>query len=100
MLNPKTHRPIPGKTAPVSGFMFFWFLQWTRARGFDWDAFDPAQPETFVDSVQQMIPLTTNLHVGAHGVHRHSGPVWLFFMWPRFDGFIFMEDEIVPTTPQ
>ena len=95
-LNPKTHQPISGKTAPVEIFMFYWFLQWTKSRGFDWTAFDPASPETFVDSVQQMVPLITNLHIGAHGAHRHSGPVWLFFMWPRVDGFIYMSDEEQP----
>lgn len=95
--NPKTHQPIPGKMAPVNVFMFYWFLQWTKVRGFDWSAFDPATPETFVDGLQNMIPLTTNVHIGAHGVHRHSGPVWLFFMWPRTDGFVYMPDEIPQT---
>jgi hypothetical protein len=92
-LHPKTSLPLPGKTAPAKGFLFFWFLEWTKARGFDWNAFDPAKPETFVDSVQQMIPLITNVHTGGHGVHRHSAPVWLFLMWPRKEGFIYFRDE-------
>lgn len=92
ILDPKTHQPT-GKTAPADAFMLSWFLEWTKHRGFDWEAFDPAKPETFVDSIQQMLPLITNLHTGAHGVHRHSGPVWLFFMWPRKPGFVYMPDE-------
>jgi hypothetical protein len=47
----------------------------TEARGFDWQAFDPVKPETFVDSPQNMLPLHMKFHRSpTHGIHHRSFP--------------------------
>jgi hypothetical protein len=67
-----------------------------EARGFDWRAFDPAKPETFVDSPQNMLPLHMKFHRSTtHGIHHRSFPTFVFQGYPRKAGFIFSPDEIV-----
>ena len=36
--------------------------QVTALGGFDWQAFDPAKPETFIESSQNMLPLAAKFH--------------------------------------
>ncbi|WP_296661916.1 hypothetical protein [Paraburkholderia sp.] len=43
-------------------------------QGFDRDAFDPARPETFVDSVYNQLPLCELDHRGRHEESIASGP--------------------------
>lgn len=92
VLDPHTDQPT-GEVAPVKGFMIYWILEWTKFRGFDWEAFDPTKPETFVDSPQNMAPIAKIFHTGKRGVHRHSFPFWLFWAWPRLPGFVYTADE-------
>jgi len=64
-------------------------------RGFDWKAFDPAKPETFVDSMQNMLPLHPKFHRSpTHGVHHRPWPTFVFQGYPRKAGFVFTADEL------
>ena len=92
ILDPATDQPT-GEMAPVEDFLIFHILEWTKFRGFDWSAFDPAKPETFVDSVQNMLPISKLFHTGKRGIHRHSLPFFIFFAWPRLPGFVYTPDE-------
>lgn len=66
-----------------------------RLRGFDWHAFDPAKPETFVDSAQNMLVLHMLFHrAPGHGIHHATFPVFIFQAFPRVPGFVFMPDEL------
>jgi len=66
-----------------------------RSRGFDWDAFDPAHPETFIDSLENMLVLHAKFHRHKdHGIHALSFPVWIFQAFPRVSGFVFSADEL------
>lgn len=67
-----------------------------EVRGFDWHAFDPAHPETFVDSMENMLVLHAKFHRHKdHGIHMMSLPVWLFQAMPRVPGFVFTPDEVL-----
>jgi len=80
---------------PVEQSLLWVVIQLTKARGFDWDAFDPTKPETFVDSMANMLVLHKKFHRGPqHGVHAESMPVWNFQLWPRVPGFIYSPDEL------
>ena len=80
----------------VKWLAIYWIIKLTEARGFDWKAFDPAKPETFVDSPQNMIPLTAKLHrLKGHGIHLVPFPIWVVQAWPRKDEFVFSPDEEV-----
>ncbi|MPV55838.1 hypothetical protein CFB46_12280 [Burkholderia sp. HI2761] len=63
-------------------------------QGFDWEAFDPARPETFVDSTYNQLLLCALHHRGKdHGRHEESDPVWSVqaFLLP---GFVYSPDEL------
>jgi hypothetical protein len=80
---------------PVEQSLVWMMIQITKARGFDWAAFDPNKPETFVDSWQNMLPLHKKFHRGKqHGAHETTAPIWGFQMFPRRPGFIFSPDEM------
>lgn len=65
-----------------------------EARGFDWQAFDPAKPELFVDSMENMLVLHAKFHRHKnHGIHERTFPTWIFQAFPRVPGFIFTPDE-------
>ncbi|AJX59573.1 hypothetical protein [Burkholderia pseudomallei] len=66
-----------------------------EVRGFDWSSFDPSRPETFVDSMANMLVLHSKFHRGhGHGIHELTLPVWIFQALPRNPGFIFSPDEL------
>jgi len=66
-----------------------------KLRGFDWAAFDPSMPETFVDSPQNMLVLHERFHrAPGHGIHHSSMPVFVFQAFPRKPGFVYMPDEL------
>ncbi len=93
VLDLQTHLPT-GDTYPVEQSLLWMVLQITKARGFDWGAFDPSNPEQFVDSMANMLVLHETLHIGAqHGIHEKSLPVWAFHMFPRVAGFVYTPDE-------
>lgn len=94
VLDLKTDLPT-GETYPVEKSFIWVLLQITILRGFDWASFDPAVPETFVDSAANMLVLNEKFHRSAgYGVHHHTFPIWSFFAFPRVDGFVSNPDEL------
>jgi hypothetical protein len=82
-------------TFPVSKSLIGMLLALTSARGFDWHAFDPAYPESFVDSAANMLVLHEKFHRSSgYGIHHHTLPIWLFQAFPRVPGFIYSPDEL------
>lgn len=80
--------------APVEGFLIYWIAKLAAARGFDWTAFDPAMPEQFIDSPQNMLVLHEKFHrAPSHGIHMRTAPTFLFQAFPRKEHFIFTLDE-------
>lgn len=80
---------------PVSELLIGMIVAITKWRGFDWSAFDPSHPETFVDSRANMLPLNVKMHRHAgHGIHHLSLPLWIFQAFPRVPGFVFSADEL------
>lgn len=73
-----------------------WMLcKLAEAKGFDWETFDPAQPEHFVDSMANMLVLHAKFHRHKdHGIHAMSFPEWIFQAFPRIPGFVFTPDEV------
>lgn len=83
------------RTYPANRSLIWMICTLAKLRGFDWNAFDPAQPETFVDSPQNMLVLHEVFHRSpGHGVHHASLPVFIFQAFPRVPGFVFMPDEL------
>lgn len=80
---------------PVEQSLIWMIIQISKARGFDWVKFDPENPETFVDSWPNMLPLNKKFHRGPqHGAHENSAPVWGFQAFPRKKGFVYSPDEL------
>jgi hypothetical protein len=95
VLDPITDQPT-GETFPAEQSAVWMICKITEARGFDWHAFDPGKPETFVDSMQNMLPLAEKFHRSStHGIHHRSLPTFVFQAYPRKAGFVFTPDEIV-----
>jgi hypothetical protein len=85
-----------GETFAVEQSAVWKICALTAALGFDWAAFDPDKPETFVDSPQNMLPLHMKFHRSpTHGIHHRSFPTFVFQGYPRKTGFVFTPDEIV-----
>ena len=94
VLDEVTDQPT-GETFPVEQSAVWMICQITALRGFDWRAFDPAKPETFIDSPQNMLPISEKFHRSStHGIHHRSVPTFIFQAYPRQAGFIFSPDEI------
>jgi hypothetical protein len=94
VLDPHTDRPT-GETFPVKQSVLWAICKLAELRGFNWAAFDPGKPETFVDSMQNMLPLDAKFHRSStHGIHHRTLPTWLFQAFPRKDGFVFTPDEL------
>lgn len=98
VLDLATHQPT-GEVAPVEGFEVWEIVQTCRlVHGYDWSAFDPDRPETFVDSRANMIPLHERYHIGDRGEHRHTGPFLGGYRWPRKPGVVYApNEETAPT---
>lgn len=66
------------------------------APDFDWTSFDPAHPETFIDSeYNAKLVLCKKHHTGKdHGIHMLPFPTWLMQRHKR-DDFVFAPDEIL-----
>lgn len=61
---------------------------------FDWSKFDPADPESFVDSPANMWPLCEKHHLAKdHGIHVMSFPIWVVQSCLKKD-FTFSPDEL------
>jgi hypothetical protein len=94
VLDPASGLPC-GASFPVSKSLLGLLLALTHARGFDWQAFDPAKPETFVDSAANMLVLHEQYHrSSARGIHRHSFPIWVFQAFPRAPGYVYSPSEL------
>ena len=94
VLDPITDHPT-GETFPVEQSAIWMICKITEARGFDWGAFDPRKPETFVDSPQNMLPLSMKFHRSStHGIHHRTFPTFVFQGYPRKADFVFTPDEI------
>lgn len=95
VLDPLTDQPTD-ETFPAEQSLIWLFCRLAELRGFDWHAFDPAKPETFVDSMANMLPLVAKFHRSpTHGIHHRSFPTFVFQGYPRRAGFVFTPDEIV-----
>ena len=98
ILDIDTDRPMEDVYC-VEGSLIWIICKLASLRGFDWHAFDPAEPSTFVDSMANMLVLNAKFHRHRdHGIHEMSFPEWVFQAWPRkvgVDGkrFIFTPDE-------
>lgn len=93
VLDLRTDQPT-GETYPAEHSLIYIIAKLAAARGFDWSAFDPAQPELFVDSMANMLVLHGKFHrLKDHGIHVMSFPEWAFQAWPRKAGFVFTPDE-------
>ena len=80
------HRAMVGNV-PMKQSLLYWLLQIVRLRGFDWAAFDPAHPETFVDSLAHMAPLCAEHHrASERGIHMGPFPLWVFQAFPKLQG--------------
>lgn len=85
-----------GETFPVSKSLIGMLISLTIVRGFDWNAFDPDHPETFVDSAANMLVLHEKFHRSkTHGMHENSLPIWIFQAFPRKPGYVYSADELL-----
>lgn len=79
-------------------------VDWERMKvlhpAFDWTTFDPAHPETFIDSAYNAsLVLCRKHHIGKdHGIHFLPYPTWLMQRNRRPD-FVFSPDEEVGAAP-
>lgn len=100
MLDAETGEPVLDENGlpklwPAAGSILHLVVMLAAARGFDWASFDPTQPETFVDSRANMLPLHSRYHrSAAAGVHHLPFPLWIFQAFPRVPGFIFSPAEL------
>ena len=83
------------RTYPAIKSLIWIICTLARLRGFDWQSFDPAKPETFVDSPQNMLVLHEIFHrAPGRGIHHSTFPIFAFQAFPRRPGFVFMPDEL------
>lgn len=96
LLDLVTHQPLAsGETFDVKASFIWMICKLAELRGFDWHAFDPSKPETFVDSPQNMLVLNAKFHrMKGHGIHLEPFPVWNFAAFPRIPGFVQCPDEV------
>lgn len=88
VLDPDTLQPTD-ETFPVEQHLIWFVVKLTEARGFDWHAFDPACPEQFVDSPQNMLPLSLKFHLRKdYGIHMVDGPHFMVWAWPLLPGAV------------
>lgn len=75
-------------------------VDWEKVKAdcpdFDWSSFDPAKPETFIDSKWNANRvLCKKHHTGSdHGIHCLDGPTWQMQKYQKAD-FVFSPDEEV-----
>ncbi|QIY81520.1 hypothetical protein [Chromobacterium violaceum] len=94
VLDLDTDQPT-GATFAAKDSLLWALCKLAELRGFDWRAFDPSQPEMFVDSIQNMLVLHSKFHRHKnHGIHALTFPVWIFQAFPRVPGFVFAADEL------
>jgi hypothetical protein len=101
VLDLETHRPVPGKYFNAQKSMVFYLCKWMEiCFGMDWNAFDPNDPISFVDSIHNMLPLNAKFHIHKdHGMHLMPFPEWNLQCLPKKAGFYLMSDD-QPETQQ
>lgn len=98
VLDPLTDQPTAA-TFPVQESFIWAICRLAAVRGFDWAAFDPTAPATFVDSLANMLPISAKFHrAPTHGIHHKTFPAWAFQAFPRRPGFVFTADELPAAT--
>lgn len=95
VLDLKTDQPIEGKFFPAKDSLLFKICKWAEiCFGMDWNLFDPSNPESFVDSIHNMLPLNAKFHIEKdHGIHLMPFPEFLLQILPRIAGFVLTPDE-------
>ncbi len=97
VLDLETDQPT-GETFDARQSLLWVVVTLAAARGFDWHEFDPLKPETFVDSLANMLVLHSKFHRGkGHGIHGETLPIWIFQAFPRVPGFVYSPDELRST---
>lgn len=95
MLDLVTDKPTD-LTFPAKDSLIWVICKLAELRGFNWQKFDPMKPETFVDSMQNMLVLHEKFHRHKnHGMHCMTFPEWIFQAFPRMSGFVFTPDEVI-----
>ncbi len=81
------------KVVPIPKLHLIWDMI-RLTPNFDWEAFDPAKPEQFVDSPANMWPLCELHHIAkTHGIHMESFPIWVVQSCLK-KGFVYSPDEL------
>lgn len=89
VLDMHTDQPT-GETFPAKDSLIWIICKLAEIRGFNWSTFDYTKPETFVDSMANMLVLHEKFHrMTGHGIHNTPFPIFLFQAFPRKLGFIF-----------
>lgn len=100
VLDATTDQPT-GETFPVEQSLIWLVCKLAALRGFDWAAFEPTDPSTFVDSMANMLPLDAKFHRSpTHGIHHRSWPTWVYQALPRRAGFVFTPDELASASKE
>jgi len=93
VLHPKTDQPTT-ETYPAEHSWVWLVCKIAELRGFDWKSFDPNQPEQFVDSMANMLPLSEKFHRHKYfGIHMIPFPMLAVMGLPRVPGFVFSTKE-------
>jgi hypothetical protein len=95
VLDLETDQPMPGQFFPAQQSMLWKLCKWLEVCfDMDWQAFDPANPIAFVDSIHNMLPLHAKFHIHKnHGIHLAPFPEWNLQALPKKAGFVLMPDE-------
>lgn len=98
VLDLATDLPVPGQFFDAKASLLWKLCKWLEVCfGMDWAAFDPADPVSFVDSINNMLPLNEKFHIRKdHGVHLMPFPEFLLQVLPRKAGFVLTPDEEIP----
>ena len=94
VLDPVTDQPT-NATFPANQSLLFKMCQWLEVCfGMDWNTLNPDDPISFVDSINNMLPLSEKFHIHKnHGIHLMPLPEYLLQVLPRKDGFVLTPDE-------
>ena len=78
---------------PVEKLLIYWLCKFAEKMGFDWSAFDPADPTPLIDGIYWMLPLCEEHHIGKdHGIHLMDLPHYIIQAFPLVAGFELFQD--------
>ena len=97
VLDPITDQPVPDQFFTAKQSLLWKLCKWLEVCfDMDWASFDPDNPVLFVDSINNMLPLSEKFHIRKdHGIHLMPFPEYLLQVLPRKAGFILTPDEEV-----